>query len=272
MSETSRERFQSTLCRARKIAVLTGAGVSAESGIPTFRGAGGLWRRYEATSLASPEAWQRDPGLVWEFYNHRRERALGCAPNPGHHALAQLEARWREAGRVFTLITQNIDGLHEQAGSRSPVRLHGSLWQVRCLSCGSVTENRDVPITPAFAGSGSPDPEAPARRFTAAELPRCRCGGVLRPHVVWFGEALQESDLSAAAAGVEGCDLLLVVGTSAVVYPAAGFVPMAKRHGALIAEVNVEPSAISGLCDVVFTGGSGAILPSLLDVTPGRAP
>lgn len=272
MSEASRERFQSSLGRSRKIAVLTGAGVSAESGIPTFRGAGGLWRRYEAASLASPEAWQRDPGLVWEFYNHRRERALGCAPNPGHGALARLEARWRDAGRTFTLITQNIDGLHEQAGSRDPVRLHGSLWHVRCLSCGSVTENRDVPITPAFAGSGSPDPDTRARRFTAEELPHCRCGGVQRPHVVWFGEALQERDLAAAAAGVDGCDLLLVVGTSAVVYPAAGFVPLAKRHGALIAEVNIEPSAVTSLCDVVFTGGAGEILPSLLDVAPEPGP
>ncbi|WP_437814724.1 SIR2 family NAD-dependent protein deacylase [Sorangium sp. So ce1078] len=272
MSATSRERFQSSLRRARKIAVLTGAGVSAESGIPTFRGAGGLWRRYEATSLASPEAWQRDPGLVWEFYNHRRERALGCRPNPGHDALARLEARFREDGGAFTLITQNIDGLHELAGSRDLVRLHGSLWQVRCLSCGSVTENRDVPITPAFAGSGSPDPETRARRFTAAELPHCPCGGVQRPHVVWFGEALKESDLAAAAAGVDGCDLLLVVGTSAVVYPAAGFVPLAKRHGALIAEVNVEPSAVTSLCDFVFTGGAGEILPTLLDVAPAPAP
>ncbi|WP_437623682.1 SIR2 family NAD-dependent protein deacylase [Sorangium sp. So ce1151] len=268
MSATSRDHFQSTLRRSRKIAVLTGAGVSAESGIPTFRGAGGLWRRHDAKSLASPEAWQRDPGLVWEFYNHRRERALGCSPNPGHRALAQLEARWRDAGGAFTLITQNIDGLHEQAGSRDVVRLHGSLWQVRCLSCGSVTENRDVPIAPAFAGSGSPDPDTRARRFTAAELPHCGCGGVLRPHVVWFGEALQQRDLTAAAAGVDGCDLLLVVGTSAVVYPAAGFVPLAKRHGALIAEVNVEPSAVTGLCDFVFTGGAGEVLPLLLDVAP----
>ncbi|MGK4007460.1 NAD-dependent deacylase [Sorangium sp. So ce1036] len=270
MSAMNRERFQSSLSRSRKIAVLTGAGVSAESGIPTFRGAGGLWRRHDATRLATPEAWQRDPGLVWEFYHHRRERALGCRPNPAHHALARLEARWRDAGGAFTLITQNIDGLHEQAGSRSVVRLHGSLWQVRCLSCGAVTENRDVPITPAFAGSGSPDPDAHARRFTAAELPHCGCGGVQRPHVVWFGEALQASDLAAAADAIDGCDLLLVVGTSAVVYPAAGFVPMARRHGALIAEINVEPSAVTSLCDFVFTGGAGEILPSLLDVAPAH--
>ncbi|WP_437677618.1 SIR2 family NAD-dependent protein deacylase [Sorangium sp. So ce131] len=271
MNTTSRERFQSTLARSKKIAVLTGAGVSAESGIPTFRGAGGLWRRYEATSLASPEAWQRDPGLVWEFYNHRRERALGCSPNPAHRALVRLEDRFRDAGGAFTLITQNIDGLHERAGSRNVVRLHGSLWQVRCLSCARVTENREVPITPAFAGSGSPDPEAGDRRFTAAELPRCPCGGVLRPHVVWFGEPLDAGDIAAATAAVEGCDLLIVVGTSAVVYPAAGFVPMAKRQGARIAEVNVEPSAVTGLCDFVFTGSAGEILPSLLDVAPARA-
>lgn len=272
MSSTEHAGFQSRLGRSRKVTVLTGAGVSAESGIPTFRGAGGLWRRYEATKLATPEAWERDPGLVWEFYNHRRELARTCAPNPAHTALARLEARWRDAGGTFTLITQNIDGLHEQAGSENVVRLHGSLWQVRCLSCGEVIANRDVPIAPAFAGSGSPDPDAVARRFTEAELPHCRCGGVLRPHVVWFGEALAVSDLSAATDAIDRCDVLLVIGTSAVVYPAAGLVPMAKRHGAVIAEINVEPSAVAGLCDFTFSGSAGEVLPSLLDVTPAYPP
>ncbi|MCC6557901.1 MAG: NAD-dependent deacylase [Polyangiaceae bacterium] len=263
------DELRGRLARARKVAVLTGAGVSAESGVPTFRGAGGLWRRYEATALATPAAWERDPGLVWEFYHHRREVVLGCAPNPAHHALARFERRWREAGRGFSLISQNIDGLHERAGSEGLTRLHGSLWQVRCVECQEVTENRDVPITPAFAGSGSPDPDADARRFGGAELPHCHCGGVLRPHVVWFGEALDPADLAAAASGVDHCDVLVVVGTSAVVYPAAGFVPLAKRHGAVIAEVNLEPSAVNDLCDFFFPGAAGEILPSLLDIEPG---
>jgi NAD-dependent deacetylase sirtuin 5 len=266
MSSSSREDFKQKLSAARKVAVLTGAGISAESGVPTFRGEGGLWRRYEATSLATPEAWARDPGLVWEFYNHRRERVLHCAPNPAHRALADFEARWQGAGRAFSLVTQNIDGLHEQAGSRSVVRLHGSLWQVRCLGCGKVTDDRNVPITPAFEGSGSPDPDAHARRFTEADLPRCACGGVERPHVVWFGEALEPANLAAAAEAIDRCDVMLVIGTSAVVYPAAGFVPLAKRHGAVVAEINVEPSAVNTLCDFFFAGKAGEVMPSLLDI------
>jgi NAD-dependent deacetylase sirtuin 5 len=270
MSSSSRD-FQSRLGLSRKVTVLTGAGISAESGVPTFRGEGGLWRRYEATSLATPEAWERDPGLVWEFYNYRRERVAGCAPNPAHHALARLEARWREAGGTFTLLTQNVDGLHEQAGSEHVVRLHGSLWQVRCLGCGAVTENRDVPITPAFAGSGSPDRGTVSRRFTEADLPHCRCGGVQRPHIVWFGESLDSKDMTASADAIDHCDILLVVGTSAVVYPAAGFIPLAKRYGTLTAEINIEPSAMNEMCDFFFAGKAGEVLPSLLDVPPAFA-
>lgn len=266
MSKGNHEEFQAKLRGARKVAVLTGAGVSAESGVPTFRGAGGMWRRWDATSLATPEAWSRDPGLVWEFYNYRRQVVRDCAPNPAHYALAELEARLRDAGRTFTLVTQNIDGLHEAAGSKAMVRLHGSLWQVRCLRCEKVIENRDVPITPAFEGSGSPDPEAHARRFTEAELPHCACSGVLRPHVVWFGEMLAERDLVGAADAIDHCDVLIVVGTSAVVYPAAGFVPLAKRQGAVVAEVNVEPSAVNEVCDYFFAGKAGEVLPGLLDV------
>jgi NAD+-dependent protein deacetylase sirtuin 5 len=250
------------------VTVLSGAGVSAESGVPTFRGEGGLWRRYEATSLATPEAWERDPGLVWEFYNYRRERVAACAPNPAHHALARLQARWQQAGGTFTLLTQNVDGLHEQAGTQQVVRLHGSLWQVRCLRCNEVTENRDVPVAPAFAGSGSPLPDAVSRRFTEADLPHCPCGGIQRPHIVWFGESLDPRNMVAAADATDRCHLLLIVGTSAVVYPAAGFVPLAKRHGSVIVEINIEPSAVHGLNDFFFEGKAGEVLPSLLDVSP----
>ncbi|AKT38144.1 SIR2 family NAD-dependent protein deacylase [Chondromyces crocatus] len=266
MKKLNRKEFQDKLRQARKITVLTGAGVSAESGVPTFRDAGGLWRRYKATDLASPEAWQRDPGLVWEFYNHRRAVAHTCKPNEGHLALARLEARFREAGRTFTLITQNVDGLHEAAGSERVVRLHGSLWQVRCLQCAEVTWNHTVPITPAFEGSGSPDPEFVARRFETTDLPQCHCGGVIRPHIVWFGERLSRADLDAAEEAVDGCDLMLVIGTSAVVYPAAGYVPIARRLGAVVAEVNVEPSAVNNECSAFFKGKAGEVLPSLLGV------
>ncbi|EYF06109.1 SIR2 family NAD-dependent protein deacylase [Chondromyces apiculatus] len=266
MTSLDRDQFREALGRARKIAVLTGAGVSAESGIPTFRGAGGLWRRYQATDLATPQAWDKDPGLVWEFYDHRRAVARTCDPNPAHHALAHFEARCRDAGRAFTLVTQNIDGLHERAGSRNVVRLHGSLWQVRCVACREVTTTHQVPIAPAFEGSGSPDPEFQARRFGEADLPHCHCGGVIRPHIVWFGERLAEADLQAAYDGIAPCDILIVVGTSAVVYPAASYIPVAKRLGATVAEVNVEPSAANEFCDAYFEGKAGEILPNLLDV------
>lgn len=268
MGSSDVEDFQSRLRSARKIAVLTGAGVSAESGVPTFRDQGGLWRRYEAARCATPEAWEADPGLVWEFHDRLRQLVRGCAPNPAHHALEKLEARWRAAGGTFTLLTQNIDGLHEAAGARDVVRLHGSLWHVRCVACGEVVENRDVPITPAFEGSGSPDTDAPAQRFAEADLPHCRCGGARRPHVVWFGEQVASRDLVACADAIDHCQIMMVVGTSAVVYPAAGLVPLAKRYGTVIVEVNLEPTGVTDLCDFSFLGKAGESLPSLVDVTP----
>ncbi len=267
-SQSARSNFRSKLSSSRKITILTGAGVSAESGIATFRGAGGFWRRYQAQDLASPDAWARDPGLVWEFYNYRRAASQHAAPNPAHRAIAMLEDRWRNAGGTFTLITQNIDDLHEQAGSRNIVHLHGSIWHVRCLGCDEVTLNKNIPITPAYEGSGSPDPETRTHRFSEADLPHCHCGGVQRPYVVWFGEALEPKNLVAAANAVDKCDLMLVVGTAAVVHPAAGFVTLAKRYGASIAEANIEASAVNDLCDYFFEGKAGELLPSLLDVEP----
>ncbi|MBK9265971.1 MAG: NAD-dependent deacylase [Polyangiaceae bacterium] len=267
-SQSDRLNFQSKLSSSRKITILTGAGVSAESGIATFRGAGGFWRRYQAQDLASPEAWERDPGLVWEFYNYRRSASRDAVPNPAHRAIAMLEARWRNAGGTFTVLTQNIDDLHEQAGSQSVVHLHGSIWHVRCLACGEVEPNRNIPITAAYEGSGSPDPEARSRRFTEADLPHCHCGGLQRPHVVWFGEMLESKNLIAAANAIDECNLLLVVGTSAVVHPAAGFVDVAKQFGTTIAEANIEASAVNDLCDYFFEGKAGEMLPSLLDVEP----
>lgn len=267
-SPTDREKFQSKLSSSRKLTILTGAGVSAESGIATFRGTGGFWRRYEAQDLASPEAWIRDPGLVWEFYNYRRAASCNAAPNPAHLAIAKIEARWREAGGTFTLITQNIDDLHEQAGSQNIVHLHGSIWHVRCLACQAVTPNKNIPITKAYEGSGSPDPETRALHFTEADLPHCQCGGIQRPHVVWFGEALESKNLIATADAIDKCNLMLVVGTAAVVHPAAGFVSLAKRYGTVIAEANIEASAVNDICDYFFVGKAGEVLPSLLDVTP----
>jgi NAD-dependent deacetylase len=228
------------LREARSIAVLTGAGVSAESGVPTFRGAGGLWKRQRAENLATPEAFARDPKLVWEWYDWRRGVLADVKPNPGHYALAELERR----SPNFTLITQNVDGLHELAGSRKVLRVHGSIWTLRCLGCGREEENRRSPL---------------------AELPpRCECGGVLRPGVVWFGESLPAGVWKAAEAAARSCDLLLVIGTSAVVYPAAGLSHLAKSSGARVVEINIAETPLSRDIDEFLLGPSGELLPQLI--------
>ncbi len=268
MASTSIPDFQQHLATSRSITVLSGAGTSAESGIPTFRGAGGLWRRWSAQDLATPQAWNRDPGLVWEFYDYRRQVMADKGPNPAHTALASLEQRWTDADRGFNLVTQNIDGLHAEAGSKNITRMHGSLWHIRCLDCGMVQHNRTVPITPAFEGAGDPDPNAHAKRFSAADLPSCNCGGTQRPHVVWFGEGLDPDILEAASLAAMNCSTFIVVGTSAVVYPAAGLVPLARSNGAIVVEVNLDSTPATQHCDFVFQGKAGEILPDLLAVDP----
>jgi len=235
---------QGLLARARSIAVLTGAGISAESGVPTFRGPGGLWRDYRPEDLATPEAFAADPALVWEWYAWRRGLVAAARPNPGHEALAELERRAPEV----TLVTQNVDGLHALAGSRAVVEIHGSLWRSRCLGCGRVREDRAAPDRiPPF----------------------CPCGGLLRPDVVWFGEALQEDLLERAIAAVEACDLMLVVGTSGVVQPAASFADAVLSRGAAVVEINLDPTPLSGRATVALRGRSGEILPELISGTPG---
>ena len=226
--------------QARSVAVLTGAGVSAESGVPTFRGAGGLWKQYRAENLATPEAFARDPELVWEWYNWRRSVLAEVKPNPGHFALAEIEKR----SRSFTLITQNVDGLHELAGSRNVLRLHGSIWNVRCLDCARETTDRRLPL-----------PEIP---------PKCDCGGMLRPGVVWFGEALPTDAWQKAEAAARAADLFLVIGTSAVVYPAAGLAQVAKSSGAHVVEINIAETPLTGAIDEFLQGPSGELLPQLI--------
>jgi NAD-dependent deacetylase len=219
--------------------VLTGAGISAESGVPTFRGQDGLWRQYQATDLATPEAFAEDARLVWEFYNWRREILAPLHPNPGHLALAAMESRIPH----FTLITQNIDGLHQTAGSRKTIELHGNIWWVRCTGCGAVTEDRRVPLPP---------------------LPTCEsCGALFRPHVVWFGEMLDPKVLDQAYRAIEACQVMIVVGTSGVVQPAASMGATARRCGAFVAEINLEPTPYSGIYDLSILGKSGEVLPQL---------
>lgn len=228
------------LSEARRIAVLTGAGVSAESGVPTFRGPGGLWRTYRPEELATQGAFARDPKLVWEWYDWRRSLIARVDPNPGHSALAALEDRSPE----FTLITQNVDGLHERAGSRRVHRLHGSIWRVRCTECCAETTDDRVPL-----------PEIP---------PRCGCGALVRPGVVWFGEPLPATEWMAAERAAKTCDLFIVVGTSAQVYPAAALIPMAAQAGARIIEINMEDTPLSGVAGLSLRGKAGEILPQLI--------
>ncbi len=222
------------------VVVLTGAGISAESGVPTFRGEGGLWRQYRAEELATPEVFARDPKLVWEWYDWRRGIVAGTRPNLGHIALAELERQVSD----FTLVTQNVDGLHDMAGSAHPLKLHGDIWELRCTQCSHRETNRDVPLQ-----------EIP---------PRCQCGALLRPNIVWFGEALPAGVIEAAWSRSEQADLFLVVGTSALVQPAASLPLAAKSKGAHLVEINLELTPISGRCDVSLLGSSGAILPQLI--------
>lgn len=228
------------IANARSLTVLTGAGISADSGVPTFRGADGLWRNFRAEDLATPEAFDRDPRLVWEWYNWRRELIATKKPNPGHEAIVSLENRCEG----FWLITQNVDGLHRAAGSQKLSEIHGNIWMVRCTECGVVDDNHEVPIP---------------------ILPLCRhCKGLLRPHIVWFGESLRHDDLTRCAAALQRCDVLLVVGTSGVVYPAAGFASVAKEAGSFVVEINVESTPQSGLVDLSLQGRAKELVPLLL--------
>ena len=219
------------------VAVLTGAGVSAESGVPTFRGAGGLWRQFRAEDLATAEAFRRDPRLVWEWYAWRREVVAACQPNTAHRTIAAMEHSVPD----FTLVTQNVDGLHERAGSRRVLRLHGSLWSMRCVREGTRHENLDLPL---------------------AELPpRCACGALLRPDVVWFGETLDPTVVRAAVKAATQTDVMLVVGTSALVYPAAELPLLTLEAGGRVIEFNVERTALSPYADEVILGPATETLP-----------
>ena len=228
------------LAEAGSVVVLTGAGISAESGVPTFRGAGGLWREYKAEDLATPEAFARDPKLVWEWYDWRRQEIAKAKPNPGHKALVKLEIQKRN----FTLVTQNVDGLHDLAGNGKILKLHGDIWRVRCTACGAEFPNRRAPL-----------PKIP---------PHCACGGLLRPGVVWFGEPLPNGMMAEAEHAVSAANVVLVVGTSAVVYPAAGLIPLARQAGAKVIEVNLEETQFSSSVDAALRGPSGEILPQLI--------
>ncbi|MFO1407473.1 MAG: NAD-dependent deacylase [Steroidobacteraceae bacterium] len=229
------------LRNARHVCVLTGAGVSAESGIPTFRDAmTGLWSSFRPEDLATPEAFERDPAFVWRWYEERRRCVDAASPNAGHYALAALEA----LVPTLTLVTQNVDGLHRRAGSRNVLEYHGSLMRDRCTVEGTVAE----------------------RTGDHPGLPRCaRCGSLLRPDVVWFGEPIPGAPKHAAAEAAASCDVFLSVGTSSVVYPAAGLVDIARTAGAVTVEVNPDRTDLSDSVDVRLGGPAGRLLPRLVE-------
>lgn len=224
-----------------RIVVLTGAGVSQESGLRTFRDAQtGLWAHYKPEDLASPEAFTRDPKLVWDWYAWRREAVKGVRPNLGHYAIVEMEKRVPE----FTLITQNVDGLHRFAGSKNVLELHGNIQRVRCSACGTFTE------------TWGDDSDA---------VPVCHiCGGLLRPDVVWFGEALPRAELESAVQASRACQVFFSIGTSGLVQPAASLAYAARNNGSLLVEVNAEPTPLTPKVDFAFHGKSGEVLPELV--------
>jgi len=257
--------FRELFRKAQYVVVLTGAGVSAESGVPTFRGDGGFWRTYQATDLASPHAFRSNPSLVWEFYHYRRELVLTKKPNPAHYAIAEAEQRLAQEKRKLVVVTQNIDELHRSAGSKDIVELHGSLFKTRCTTCAKVEENRDSPICEGLRGKGLPDPQTMESKIPTDQLPKCRsCGGLIRPHVVWFSESLDPDVLSVAHSHLEKCDLCLVVGTSSIVYPAAMFAPRLAQAGKPVAEFNIEETPATGAFKFYFQGPAGQTVPEAL--------
>lgn len=247
MSDATVDRLVDRLQHATRITILTGAGVSAASGVPTFRGSGGLWREFRAEDLATAAAFGRDPSLVWEWYAWRRDAIAACHPNPAHDVIAG----WSRTLARCTVVTQNVDDLHVRAGTANLLRLHGSIWDLSCWKrCGAPPwRDESVPLSPL-------PPTCPS------------CGGLARPAVVWFGESLPRRELDEATAAC-GCDVFLTVGTSSLVYPAAGLVHEARRRGAFTAEINLEPTPASAEVNLAIHGPAHEILPNIaLRLTP----
>lgn len=233
------ERFLDVLKAARSVVVSTGAGVSAESGVPTFRGEEGLWKKFRAEELATFEAFQANPELVWEWYQYRRDIINKIKPNPGHYAIAEMAGLFDD----FQLVTQNVDDLHRAAGSPDIIELHGNIKRNRCLKCGEINYNEEFTRFP----------------------PMCKCGGRLRPDVVWFGEMLPAGAIERAFAAARKCDLLFTVGTSGIVQPAASLPPTARQQGAFVAEINIEATELTFIVDQHLRGKSGEILPVIVE-------
>ncbi|AEH24327.1 NAD-dependent protein deacetylase [Pyrococcus yayanosii] len=235
------------LARSKFAIAFTGAGISAESGVPTFRGKDGLWMRYRPEELATPEAFSRNPRLVWDFYKWRMKLIAKARPNRAHYALAKLE----EMGILKAVITQNVDDLHREAGTKNLIELHGNIFRVRCTSC-DYRENLKESCS--------------LEEFLREELPKCpNCGSLLRPDVVWFGEPLPEEELSEAFKLARRADLILVIGTSGLVYPAAYIPYIVKENGGIVIEINVEESALTPIADIFLRGKAGEVMGTLLE-------
>ena len=226
------------LRKAKRATVLTGAGISEESGIPTFRGAGGIWAKYDYRKLATPQGFRDDPHIVWEWYQLRQIEMKKAMPNPAHDTIALMEKHFEE----FSVLTQNIDGMHARAGSRNIVELHGNIWRMRCPRDGT-TIVLDDPVK-----------EIP---------PLCQCGSIMRPDVVWFGEQLSQSAVEVASKAASESEAIFVVGTSAVVYPAAALPILTKNSGGLVIEINIEETDVSSYADASLFGRAGNVLPAL---------
>jgi NAD-dependent deacetylase len=248
----ARQQLAERIADASRLTILTGAGVSAASGVPTFRGDAGLWRNFRPEELATPDAFRRDPTLVWEWYAWRQDRIRQCAPNVAHRTIAAWSHR-----PGCTVITQNVDDLHLRAGTRNLIRLHGSIWELKCWqNCGQPTWRAE-----------SDDPRrqvlSPGRHTHQPQPPHCpSCGGLARPAVIWFGESLDAGEVEAAL-DASACDLFLTIGTSAVVYPAAGLVGEAKRRGAFTAEINPDQTPASNMVDLSIRATAEELLPEL---------
>ncbi|KYK27264.1 MAG: NAD-dependent deacylase [Candidatus Proteinoplasmatales archaeon SG8-5] len=234
-----REDLIDLLRVAGSVVVVTGSGVSAESGVPTFRGGDGLWRRYRAEDLATPQAFSSDPALVWEWYDWRRGIVAKAKPNPAHEVIADMERYYPD----FLLVTQNVDGLHRKAGNERMVEIHGNIWRVRCVAELDERFLYDNPLE--------------------VIPPKCECGSLLRPAVVWFGESLPFEGLTTASEGIQNCEVFLTVGTSGVVYPVASFPMLAKSSGASVVDINKDATPITSIADHTLMGKAGEILPEL---------
>lgn len=232
--------FLDQLSKARRIVFFTGAGISAESGIPTFRGKDGIWNKLKPEELANFDAFIQNPKMVWEWYNHRKKIIHDSQPNAGHYAISEMQNLFDEV----TVVTQNIDNLHRRAGSKNVFELHGNIERNYCVNCHTFF-NEELDFSNG--------------------VPECKCGGLIRPDVVWFGEYLPQDQFAGGENAAMNSDIFFVIGTSAVVYPAAGLVHEAKRSSSFIVEVNIEATEISSICDQSFFGEAGKILPEIVN-------